>query len=216
MNVCVTGLWHLGTVTAAALASVGHEVTAHDPDAGVVERLAGGEPPLFEPGLEDLVRAGLASGALRPEADGAAAVRDAAVLWVAHDTPVDAEDRADAEIVLNHARALLPLLTPGTVVLISSQLPVGSTARLEADAPDGISLAYSPENLRLGRAIDVFLHPDRVVVGVRDAHARDLIAALLGPITGEIEWMGVESAEMAKHALNAFLAASVTFINEVA
>jgi UDPglucose 6-dehydrogenase len=216
MKVCVTGLWHLGAVTAASLASVGHEVTAYDTDAGVVEALAAGTPPIFEPGLEELVGRGLAAGTLRPVADPAEAVRGASVVWVTYDTPVDAEDIADVDHVLDRVRALLPLLDEGTVVLISSQVPVGSTARLEAEAPAGISFAYSPENLRLGKAINVFLEPDRVVVGTRDAHGREVVGELLAPITDRIEWMGIESAEMAKHALNAFLATSVTFINEVA
>jgi UDPglucose 6-dehydrogenase len=216
MKVCVTGLWHLGAVTAASLASVGHEVTAYDTDAGVVEALAAGTPPIFEPGLEELVGRGLAAGTLRPVADPAEAVRGASVVWVTYDTPVDAEDIADVDHVLDRVRALLPLLDEGTVVLISSQVPVGSTARLEAEAPAGISFAYSPENLRLGKALTVFLDPDRVVVGTRDEHGRQTVSALLAPVTERIEWMSVESAEMAKHALNAFLATSVTFINEVA
>jgi UDPglucose 6-dehydrogenase len=97
MKVCVTGLWHLGAVTAASLASVGHEVTAYDTDADVVAALAAGTPPIFEPGLEELVGRGLAAGTLRPTADPADAVRGAAVVWVTYDTPVDAEDIADVD-----------------------------------------------------------------------------------------------------------------------
>ena len=152
MRVCVAGLWHLGTVTAAALASVGHDVTAHDTDSAVVEDLARGIPPLFEPGLKEMVADGLGDGSLRPIADAAQAVRGAELVWVAYDTPVDADDNANVDYVLDRVRALLPLLDHGTVVLISSQLPVGSTALLQAGAPPGISLAYSPENLRLGKA----------------------------------------------------------------
>jgi UDPglucose 6-dehydrogenase len=216
MRVCVAGLWHLGTVTAAALASVGHDVAAHDTDSAVVEDLSRGIPPLFEPGLKELIADGLESDSLHPIADAAEAVRGAELVWVAYDTPVDADDNANVDYVLDRVRALLPLLDHGTVVLISSQLPVGSTALLQADAPPGISLAYSPENLRLGKALNVFLEPDRVVVGVRDPYSEKVIAELLEPITDQIAWMGVESAEMTKHALNAFLATSVTFINEVA
>ncbi|MCW2982602.1 MAG: UDP-glucose/GDP-mannose dehydrogenase family protein [Conexibacter sp.] len=216
MKVCVAGLWHLGAVTAASLASVGHEVAAFDEDAQVTADLAAGTPPLFEPGLEDLVEQGLAAGTLRATSDPADAVSGAEVLWVTYDTPVDAEDIADVDLVVGRVQALLPLLAAGTVVLISSQLPVGTAARLETEAPAGLSFAVSPENLRLGKAIEVFLQPDRVIVGVRDDHARAVIGRLLAPVTDRIEWMGVESAEMAKHALNAFLAVSVTFINEVA
>ena len=121
---------------------------------------------------------------------------------------------------------LFPHLEKGTLVLISSQVPVGTTHKLErsyAEAyPDkAISFAYAPENLRLGRAIEVFTDPDRVVVGLRSTSAesfsndRDRVVALLQPFTERLEWMSVESAEMTKHALNAFLATSVAFINEV-
>jgi UDPglucose 6-dehydrogenase len=107
------------------------------------------------------------------------------------------------------------------MVLISSQMPVGSVKRLESIAKDrypnkDISFACSPENLRLGKALDVFLNPDRIVVGVRSANDREKLDRLLRPITDRIEWMSVESAEMTKHAINAFLATSVTFANEIA
>jgi UDPglucose 6-dehydrogenase len=100
-------------------------------------------------------------------------------------------------------------------------MPVGSTRRLEAVARERfpnklLGFACSPENLRLGKALDVFLNPDRIVVGVRSARDRELLAGLLRPITDRIEWMTVESAEMTKHAINAFLATSVTFANEIA
>lgn len=216
MKVCVLGLWHLGSVTAACAASLGHQVAAYDPDPAVVAALAEGRVPVAEPGLEKLVREELDRGRLRALRDAAEAVAGASVVWVTFDTPVDEDDVADVGAVLDEVRAILPLLAPGTTVLLSSQLPVGSTAALEAGAP-GVAFAYAPENLRLGKAIEVFLRPDRVVVGVRgDGPARDAISELLAPLDAPIEWMDIESAEMAKHAINAFLATSVTFINELA
>jgi UDPglucose 6-dehydrogenase len=221
MKVCVFGLWHLGTVTAACLASGGHDVTGLDNAAGVVDGLARGTPPLFEPGLEDLVKSGLAAGRLRFASDAATAVRDADVVWVTIDTPVDDDDRADVESVVQGTAALFPHLRDGALMLVSSQLAVGTTRRLEemfAGTAHGrrVGFAYSPENLRLGKAIEVFTHPDRVVAGVRTERDRTTIAELLRPVTDRIEWMSVESAEMTKHALNAFLATSVAFINEIA
>jgi UDPglucose 6-dehydrogenase len=217
MKVAVVGLWHLGTVTAACLASRQHDVTGIDFDRLVVERLAQGHPPLFEPGLEALVQQGEAEGRLRFTGDPAAAAA-ADLVWVAYDTPVDDDDRADVGFVLERARRVLPHLASGTTVLISSQLPVGTTRRLEAEsaaAGRGLSFAYSPENLRLGSAIDVFTKPDRVVVGVRSEAARAPIARLLAPFTDRIEWMSVESAEMTKHALNAFLAVAGAFLADL-
>ena len=219
MKVCVMGLWHLGTVTAACLASVGHEVAGFDFDESVISNLQKGQPPLFEPGLEALVKAGLAEKKLCFSSDPAAAFKDAELVWVTYDTPVDEDDRADVDYVLTRVEKILPYLDPAALVLISSQLPAGSTRKLEAASATlnrDIHFAYSPENLRLGKAIDVFTHPDRIVVGTRSEKDRERIRGLLAPITDKIEWMSVESAEMTKHALNAFLATSVVFINEIA
>jgi UDPglucose 6-dehydrogenase len=221
MNVCVAGLWHLGTVTAACLASRGHQVTGYDHDPATVRALAAGRLPVFEPGLDDLVRQGLERGALRFTVDPEEALGSADVAWITWDTPVDEDDRADAETVLAHVETLLPAVRPGSVVIVSSQLPVGSTARLERRSADlhpgdAIDFACSPENLRLGTSIDAFTRPARVVVGTRAGRGRARIAELLAPFTDRIEWMSVESAEMTKHALNAFLATSVAFANEIA
>jgi UDPglucose 6-dehydrogenase len=221
MKVCVLGLWHLGTVTAACLAAGGHNVTGLDFEPAVVANLTDGTPPLFEPGLEGLVRAGLAAGRLTFTTHAADACREADVVWVAYDTPVDDDDRADVDFVVERVARLFPHLRDGALVLISSQVPVGSTRRLEerfaaAASSRRVAFAYSPENLRLGKAIEVFTRPDRVVVGVRSDADRVKVAELIAPFTQRIEWMSVESAEMTKHALNAFLATSVTFINEIA
>lgn len=221
LKVCVVGLWHLGTVTAACLAEMGHEVAALDVDVERVQRLAQGIPPLFEPGLEALVRSGLARGTLRVTTDAAAAVPDADVVWITIDTPVDEEDRADVEAVVRATAQLFPLLRDGSVVVVSSQLPVGTTRRLEsmfAEVAGGRTVGFAcvPENLRLGSAIDVFMRPDRVVAGVRGVRERALLLDLLPSLADRIVWMSVESAEMTKHAINAFLATSVTFINEIA
>jgi UDPglucose 6-dehydrogenase len=221
MRVCVAGLWHLGSVSAACLARAGHDVVGLDPDPRVIEALSAGRPPVMEPGLPELVQEGIAAGRLRFTSDPADALRAVEVVWITYDTPVDEDDHADVDYVVDRVRALFPSLPDGVLVLVSSQLPVGSTARLEREFADHARgrvahFAYSPENLRLGKAIDVFTRPDRVVAGVRSEVARARITALLGGITDRFEWMGVESAEMTKHALNAFLATSVAFINEVA
>lgn len=221
MNICVQGLWHLGTVTAACLASVGNRVTGLDFDTGTIENLTGGIPPLFEPGLEELLKEGLASGQLSFSSRAEEAVRDIELLWVTYDTPVDDDDHADIDYVVTQIERSFPHLPTGTLVLISSQMPVGSIRRLEGIINDRypdkeIALACSPENLRLGKAVEVFLTPERIVVGVRAARDREKLDRLLRPITERIEWMSVESAEMTKHAINAFLATSVTFANEIA
>lgn len=221
MRVCVQGLWHLGSVTAACLAASGHDVSGLDADAATIEKLRLGKAPLFEPGLDDLLRAGVDQGRLHFHSDPTQALADAEVLWVAFDTPVDDDDQADVAFVLEQAKSVLPHLADGAVVLVSSQMPVGSVRKLEAYSQQSLpdrkfEFACSPENLRLGKAIEVFSKPDRVVVGVRTVRAREVLQRLLAPVTDKVEWMSVESAEMTKHAINAFLATSVTFANEIA
>ncbi|MGZ5279167.1 MAG: UDP-glucose dehydrogenase family protein [Pseudobdellovibrionaceae bacterium] len=221
MKVCVQGLWHLGSVTAAGLASKGHSVTGLDFNVDTIQKLQKGIPPLFEPGLEALVQQGQKSDLLKFSSDAEQAAAGAEVLWVAYDTPVDDDDKADVDFVKNEIEKTLPFLSPGAVVLISSQMPVGSIKSLEQLVSQKyshlkISFAYSPENLRLGKALDVFLNPDRIIIGVRSKQDQEKLEKLLLPITDRLEWMSVESAEMTKHAINAFLATSVTFANELA
>ena len=131
MKICVQGLWHLGSVTAACLASIGHDVVGLDSDINTIDGLNQGKATLFEPGLDDLLQAGITKGRLRFTTSITDAAADAEVLWVAFDTPVDDDDRADVDFVLNQIKIVLPLLADGTVVLVSSQMPVGSVHNLE-------------------------------------------------------------------------------------
>ena len=211
MRVCVAGLWHLGTVTAACLADAGHRVVGFDDDEEVVEGLRRGRSPVAEPGLDALVSNGIDGGRLEFTNDPTEALADADVLWITYDTPVDEDDRADVDWVKERIRGLLEERGPETFVVISSQLPVGTVGTLGAHR-----VACIPENLQLGRAIDAFSRPERVVVGIGSETDRSPVERLLAPITDRIEWMGIESAELAKHALNAFLATSITFANELA
>lgn len=227
MKVCVFGLWHLGNVTAACLASAGHQVIGLDFDDELIQCLQKGQPPIFEPDLEDLIKQGIAKGQLSFTNNINNAVKDAEIVWVTYDTPVDDEDQADVGYVVERVTRLYPYLHDGTLVLVSSQLPVGTTKHLEQAflqlhtelsllEKQPVTFGYSPENLRLGNAISVFTHPERVVVGLRCEDDRQRVIALFKPFTDYIEWMSVESAEMTKHAINAFLATSVVFINELA
>ena len=216
MRITVYGLWHLGSVTAACLAEGGHAVVGLDPDATAVADLSANKPPVDEPGLAALTAEQQKAGRLRFTADAADAIPDADVVWVCFDTPVDGNDTADVQWVRDRLEDIAPHLAPGTLVLISSQVPVGFGAKLAADwAKRGASIACSPENLRLGQALDCFRKPDRIVLGC-DAADRERLTALLAPFGGDRMWMSVASAEMTKHAVNAFLATSVAFINELA
>jgi UDPglucose 6-dehydrogenase len=214
MNITVLGLWHLGCVTAAC--SARHfQVVGLDFDAANVAKLNSGQAPLFEPGLNELIAAGLAAKKLSFTTDPKIACAKADVLWLCYDTPVNENDESDVDFVLGQLCRALPHLPQGALVLISAQLPVGICRRLEAEFPE-FHYACSPENLRLGRAIDAFEKADRVIVGIRNDAKKPLLEELFAPFTQQILFMRPESAEMVKHALNSFLALSITFINEVA
>lgn len=220
MKICVYGLWHLGSVTAACLADAGFTTLGMDPRPETIVELSRGHPPLFEPGLEALTQGGLASGKLSFTADQAD-VADADIIWVTFDTPVDEEDRADSNAVIQAVQRLFPYVKDGAVILISSQLPVGSVQELDvafAAVAQGrqVAFACSPENLRLGKAIEVFTNPGRIIIGSRDARVRAVLEPVLARFCDTLIWISTESAEMTKHAINAFLATSVTFMNEVA
>lgn len=221
MKVSVFGLWHLGSVTAACLADAGHIVVGVDEDAEVIGRLNSGIAPIFEPGLDELIKRGIRSNNLSFRGADEASFIDSELVWVTYDTPVDDDDHADTDFVLKKVMHILSFLTKDTIVLVSSQLPVGSVGRLEEYANNNypslqLKFACSPENLRLGQAIKVFSDPDRVIIGVRAESTKITLRELLCPITDKIEWMSIESAEMTKHAINAFLGTSITFTNEVA
>jgi len=221
MKICVLGLWHLGSVTAACMAALGHHVVGVDFDEQRVVSLSGGTAPLLEPGLEELLRSGLASGRLRFSRTLAEAAAGAQVLWVTNDTPIGSDGEPQPDLIIQQLEHVLPMLDAGTLVLVSSQLPIGSIRALQQRAivlrsGRSVNCACLPENLRLGSALRDFLQPDRIIVGLASTSDRHVLEELLGTIGAPIEWMSLESAEMTKHALNAFLATSVTFANEVA
>lgn len=216
--ICVYGLWHLGCVTAACLAANGFDVTGLDPDEDLVRGLLNGAPPISEPGLAELIREQTNAGRLRFTTRPADALRSARTLIVAFDTPVNDEDEADVAWVDEQLEKIRPLVRPDTLVLLTSQVPVGFTQRLErewqTDNPT-ITFAYSPENLRLGQAIQAFRSPERVVIGLGHTTDRGRIEEIFTGVTDHIVWMSLESAEMTKHAINAFLAMSVVYANEL-
>lgn len=221
MKICVFGLWHLGSVIASCLAEKGFEVVGLDPDSNRIKDLQKGIPPILELGLEDLIKKSLSNKKLVFTTDEKTALEKTNIIWVAFDTPVDEADRADVDHVIGQVRKLFVHMESEMIVLISSQLPVGSTRQLQEDFfkqyPDKkVIFAYSPENLRLGKAIESFTKPERIVVGLRNHEGKEKLEAIFNHFCDNIEWMSVESAEMTKHGLNAFLATSVTFINELA
>ena len=220
MKIAVVGLWHLGSVTAACLANAGFDVIAFDPDQEIIESLRQGKAPIFEPGLDALIKKGIELKTLT-FTSSREAISAADIVWIAFDTPVDSQDVADVNAVISETTQLFPYLKQSALVLISSQVPVGTTRQLlqhckKAYPNQQITFACSPENLRLGKAIQVFQEPGRVVVGLSSEADKLKIATLFQPFSENLIWMSIESAEMTKHAINAFFATSVVFINELA
>jgi UDPglucose 6-dehydrogenase len=213
MKIVVLGLWHLGCVTAACSARFAR-VVGLDFDSSNVASLSLGKAPILEPGLESLIEEGIRSGSLSFETDAALACSGADLLWVTHDTPVDGDDFADVSPVFDGISRCLPHLPNQAIVLISSQVPAGSCRRLESMHP-GRRFAYSPENLRLGRALEIFLKPDRIILGTRTRADAEELSEFLRHFSSNIIPVRTESAEVIKHAINSFLAASITFMNEV-
>jgi len=220
-KVCTLGLWHLGCVTSVCMAEAGYEVAGYDPQEAVVDDLNRGRPPIFEPGLADLLRKNLDAGRLRFTASLPEAARGAKYVWLTYDTAVDDEDEADLSLLRTTVARLGPALQDGATVLVSSQVPVGSCrefAQTLRGAEQGLSVgvAYVPENLRLGQAIECFLRPEKIVIGADDAATLAAAEALFAPWSAPFLHMDLATAEMSKHAVNAFLATCISFANELA
>ncbi len=218
-KVAVVGLWHLGLVTAACLAEQGCNVSAYDENGRIVTGLQQGKPPLFEPGLEAVIQSGMASGKLRFETSAAKAVAGAKTVFLTYDTPVDADDHTDLSILERALDAIIPSLDPEALLVINSQVPVRTTEkwqdRILAARPDSsIDVIYSPENLRLGQAIENFKRPDMIILGVNSERARKKAGDVFESFLAEKFFVSRRTAEMAKHALNGFFATSISFANE--
>ena len=219
MKICVFGLWHLGCVTAACLADKGYIVTGLDPNKEVINNLYKGISPIQEPYLDELINRNLGIN-LAFTTNIEEAMKDTNIVWVTFDTPVDNNDNADELYVKQQIMSLYPYFRDDMTILISSQLSVGSTTKLEKEYKNwfkrDVSFACSPENLRLGKAIEVFNNPERIIVGVKEKVMPLKLYNLLASICSNLIFMIPESAEMTKHALNSFLATEITFINEIA
>ena len=220
MKIAVLGLWHQGVVGAACLVDMGHEVAAADSNADRIVLLKQGRPPLFEPGLDALLDKGLASGRLAFTTDHAEAVREAPYVFVMFDTPVNDRDESDLTEIFSTFEVIAPALRPDAVVLVTAQIPVGTcealAETLRNKAPNySATIAYMPENLRLGQAIERFMAPVLPVIGCDHAKTFERLLMVLGPLASEWHRVSLRTAEMIKHALNGFLAMTISFANEL-
>ncbi len=224
MRVAVIGSGYVGLVTGACLAETGNDVVCADIDAKKVERLLRQEVPIYEPGLDQLIHRNQAEGRLTFTADVGASVDRARVVFIAVGTPANEDGSADLQHVLAVARAIGSHLLPDTIVATKSTVPVGTAERVRAAVIEGgakvpFSICSNPEFLKQGAAIEDFMKPDRIVVGVENDAARDVMAELYAPFvrTGNpVLFMDVPSAEVTKYAANAMLATRISFMNAVA
>jgi UDPglucose 6-dehydrogenase len=223
MRVAVIGSGYVGLVVGAGLAETGNDVICADIDEGKIARLNGGEIPIFEPGLDQLVERNLADGRLRFTVDVPAAVRASEVIFIAVGTPPGEDGSADLQHVLAVAEVIGRSMNDEKVVVTKSTVPVGTAARVRAVINEHSSwpvhVCSNPEFLKEGAAVDDFMKPDRVVVGVDSEFARRALEELYAPFvrTGNpIIFMDVPSAEITKYAANAMLATRISFMNMVA
>jgi UDPglucose 6-dehydrogenase len=218
------GTGYVGLVSGACFADFGHRVCCVDKDADKIDGLNNGRMPIWEPGLEALVKANAERGRLTFTTDLAAAVKEAEAVFIAVGTPARRGDgHADLTFVFQAVRELAKFIAPGTVVVTKSTVPVGTGDQIEQilkeEGVTGVSVASNPEFLREGAAIADFKHPDRIVVGAEDDHAQDVLREIYRPLflnRAPILITGRRTAELTKYAANAFLAVKISFINEIA
>jgi len=229
MRIAMIGTGYVGLVSGACFSEFGVDVTCVDMDAGKIERLARGEMPIYEPGLDQLVASNMAAGRLRFSTELKPAVSGADAVFIAVGTPSRRGDgHADLSYVFAAAAEIGEALQQNgnerTVVVTKSTVPVGTGRRVERilqkTLPAGrFDVASNPEFLREGSAIADFMRPDRVVIGTESEHARTVLRGLYRPLyllETPIVFTALETAELIKYAANAFLATKVTFINEIA
>ncbi|MEO8509647.1 MAG: UDP-glucose/GDP-mannose dehydrogenase family protein [Chloroflexota bacterium] len=228
MHITVVGLGYVGLVTATCLARLGQRVSGLESDVDKVASLERGEAPYYEPHLQGELTALQGNGGLRFTSDPADALREPDVVLVCVGTPSSATGEADLTAVESVIESLARHLGSRTVVALRSTVPVGTTRRVEAmlngllrerGGPQGVAVVANPEFLRTGRALDDFLHPSRVVLGrtetATDADV-DTLETLYRPLGAPIFVLDAESAELVKNASNTYLAARISFVNELA
>ncbi|MEM9477528.1 MAG: UDP-glucose/GDP-mannose dehydrogenase family protein [Pseudomonadota bacterium] len=225
MKIAMIGAGYVGLVSGVCFSDFGHEVVCVDVDPAKVDMLNAGEVPIFEPGLEALMARNVEAGRLTFTGDLAAAVGESDAVFIAVGTPTRRGDgHADLTYVFEAAKQIAQAMKGYTVVVTKSTVPVGTNDKVaeiivETNPDADFDVASNPEFLREGAAIDDFMRPDRVVVGVRNERAGEVMAEIYRPLylrDAPIITTDIASAELTKYAANAFLATKITFINEIA
>ena len=225
MKISVVGTGYVGLVSGVCFSDFGHEVICVDKSSEKIATLRGGKIPIYEPGLDTVMARNVAAGRLRFQTELAEAVSWADAVFIAVGTPSRRGDgHADLSHVMSAAEEVAVAMRGYTVVVTKSTVPVGTNRKVAeviraANPAADFDVVSNPEFLREGAAIDDFMHPDRVVIGVESERARDVMSDVYRPLflrEFPIVYTGLESAEMIKYAANAFLATKIGFINEIA
>ena len=228
MKVTVFGTGYVGLVTGACLAEVGHRVMCVDVDEAKIEGLKKGVLPIYEPGLEPVVRENYAEGRLLFSTDAREGVQFADVIFIAVGTPPDEDGSADLQYVLAVAGTVAQHMETPKIVIDKSTVPVGTADKVKARIAEGLGarglaldfhVASNPEFLKEGAAVADFMRPDRIVVGTDSEHVREAMRELYAPFNRNHEriiFMDIRSAELTKYAANAMLATKISFMNEMA
>src|SRR5262245_17091542 len=222
MKLAVVGTGYVGLVVGACFAETGNDVICVDKDAAKIRALAAGRIPIYEPGLEELVRRNRANKRLSFSTALADAVKKSEVVFLAVGTPMGEDGSADLQHVLAAARDIARAMNGYKVIVDKSTVPVGTSELVHETiakiAKHPFSVVSNPEFLKQGAAVDDFLKPDRVVIGTNDAQAAQLMTELYRPFTrtgAPIMVMDTASAELCKYAANAMLAVRISFMNEI-
>ena len=213
-EIAVIGLWHLGWTVGASLAEQGYKVTGFDYDKQLVADLKIGKLPLFEPGLTELTVKNLETGRLDFSNDFKE-LKNANYIVLTYDTPVDEKDRVNLDIIFKAVDTIKKHVRSGSTLIIMSQVPVGTSRKIYSILGKKVEVIYNPENIRLGDAIKTFIEADRMVIGVSTKRGVARMRNFYKFFKNDLQFMSLESAEMVKHSINAFLACSISFINQI-
>lgn len=222
MNITVIGTGYVGLVSGVCFAEFGFDVTCVDNNLAKVESLKRGEVPIYEPGLDKLMKKNMEAGRLGFSSSTKESVKAADIIFIAVGTPSKEDGSANLDYVYSAVAELADSVNPNAVLVIKSTVPVGTTKFVKKFLQDRgveIDVAFNPEFLKEGAAIDDFMHPDRVILGIESKKAKKVLSQVYRPLyvfNVPIVFTNLETAELSKYSSNAFLAMKVTFINEIA
>ncbi|RMG57615.1 MAG: UDP-glucose/GDP-mannose dehydrogenase family protein [Deltaproteobacteria bacterium] len=226
MRIGIFGVGYVGLVTGACFAEMGNTVTCYDIDRKKISRLRKGEIPIYEPGLEDLVRKNVAEDRLSFTTDVREVVENSFIIFIAVGTPSGRRGEANLEGIFDSAKKIAENMDSYKIVVTKSTVPVGTTERVEEilrenlkDPSIEFDVANNPEFLKEGAAVDDFMYPDRIIVGCKNSRVAEIMKELYAPFSRRGEKlivMDVRSSEMTKYAANAMLATRISFMNEIA